>query len=315
MININQRLLLAVVTVSLFFFSVISFAETKIFVKEYTYMASDIDSKVSSRAIALEQVKRALLEQLGTYLISETEVKNYQMTKDQITTLTAGIVSAEAIDEKWDGRTYYLKAKISADPMEVAKSVDILRSDKQRSKELEESKAKAEEAMKAVVLLKKELESVKANSKKQDDYNLAIRILSASDWFDKGLALKSAGDFQNAIEAFNISIKLHPQDSRTYFSRGIAYGMSENTQQAIDDFNRAIDLNPQMPSAYLVRGFAYAKLGNLQQAIKDYNKTIELNPQYADAYHHRGLAYDKLGNKKQAIKDYNKAIELKKQSN
>src|SRR5208283_5986287 len=100
----------------------IASAEIKTFIKEYTYMASDIDSKVSSRAIALEQVKRALLEQLGTYLISETEVKNFQMTKDQITTLTAGIVSAEVIDENWDGRTYYLKAKISADPKEVAKS-------------------------------------------------------------------------------------------------------------------------------------------------------------------------------------------------
>ena len=55
------------------------------------------------------------------------------MTKDQITTLTAGIVSAEVIDEKWDGRTYYLKAKISADPKEVAKSVDALRNDVQKN--------------------------------------------------------------------------------------------------------------------------------------------------------------------------------------
>src|SRR3990170_2077270 len=120
-------------------------AETVTFIKEYTYMASDIDSKVSSRAIALEQVKRALLEQLGAYLISETEVKNYQITRDQITTLAAGIVSAEVIDEKWDGRSYYLKAKIAADPKEVAKSVDALRKDVQKSKELEDSKKKAEE--------------------------------------------------------------------------------------------------------------------------------------------------------------------------
>ena len=64
--------------------SSIASAETKTFIKEYTYMASDIDSKVSSRAIAMELVKRALLEQLGIYLISETEVQNFQITKDQI---------------------------------------------------------------------------------------------------------------------------------------------------------------------------------------------------------------------------------------
>lgn len=33
-------------------------AENRTFIKEYTYLASNIDSKVSSRAIALEQVRR-----------------------------------------------------------------------------------------------------------------------------------------------------------------------------------------------------------------------------------------------------------------
>ena len=47
------------------------------FQKEYTYQASEYDSKVSCRALALEQVKRLLLEELGTYLESETEVKNF----------------------------------------------------------------------------------------------------------------------------------------------------------------------------------------------------------------------------------------------
>jgi hypothetical protein len=44
-------------------------AETKIFTKEYTYHAGDEDSKNSSRTIALREVKRLLLEELGTYLV------------------------------------------------------------------------------------------------------------------------------------------------------------------------------------------------------------------------------------------------------
>ncbi|KAF0143573.1 MAG: hypothetical protein FD156_2548 [Nitrospirae bacterium] len=46
----------------------ISFADIKTFVKEYTYQASELDSKVSSRVITLEIVKRQLLEELGTFL-------------------------------------------------------------------------------------------------------------------------------------------------------------------------------------------------------------------------------------------------------
>ena len=139
----------------------VAFAETKVFIEEYTYQASEYDSKVSCRALALEQVKRLLLEKLGTYLESETEVKNFQLTKDQIVILTAGIVQAEIIDEKWDGKTYYLKAKIAADPKDVVNSIDKLRQDRQKTKELEETRKKADEALREVERLKKELETAK----------------------------------------------------------------------------------------------------------------------------------------------------------
>jgi hypothetical protein len=125
-----------------------SFAETKTFIKEYTYHAGDEDSRNSSRTIALREVKRLLLEELGTYLESQTEVINFQMTKDQITTLTAGIVSAEVIDDKWDGKVYWLKAKIAANPQDVIKSIDSLRSDRAKVQELEELRKKSEELLK-----------------------------------------------------------------------------------------------------------------------------------------------------------------------
>ena len=72
-----------------------AFAEVKTFIKEYTYQASDFDSRISSRTIALEQVKRLLLEELGTYLEGSTEVKNFQLTRDKIVALTAGIVQTQ----------------------------------------------------------------------------------------------------------------------------------------------------------------------------------------------------------------------------
>jgi hypothetical protein len=71
-------------------------AEMKTFLKEYTYQASDEDSKNSSRTIALRQVQRLLLEELGSYLESETQIKGFVLTKDQITALTAGVVNDRA---------------------------------------------------------------------------------------------------------------------------------------------------------------------------------------------------------------------------
>jgi hypothetical protein len=67
---------IALITMVLMFSCGDSFAALKTFEKEYTYQASEIDSKVSCRTIAMEQVKRLLLEELGTFLISETQVKD-----------------------------------------------------------------------------------------------------------------------------------------------------------------------------------------------------------------------------------------------
>ena len=103
-----KGIILIVGLVSFFIFENLAFAQTRVFVEEYTYRASEADSRLSSRVMALEQVKRILLEKLGTYLESETEVKNFQLTKDQIVILSAGIVRAEIVEERWDGKTYYL---------------------------------------------------------------------------------------------------------------------------------------------------------------------------------------------------------------
>ena len=48
--------------------------------KDYTYQASELDSKVSCRAIALEQVKRLVLEEVGSHVISKTVVKTTKST-------------------------------------------------------------------------------------------------------------------------------------------------------------------------------------------------------------------------------------------
>ena len=95
-------------------------AKSVTFQREYSYQASETDSKLSCRAIALEQVKRLLLEELGTYLEARTEVKNYRLTSDQIRTLTAGIVQTKIVDEKWDGRGYWLDLPpINVPPLEL----------------------------------------------------------------------------------------------------------------------------------------------------------------------------------------------------
>jgi tetratricopeptide (TPR) repeat protein len=295
-----------------------AFAETKTFIKEYTYQASEYDSKVSCRALALEQVKRMLLEELGTYLESQTEVKNFQMTKDQIITLAAGIVMVQIIDERWDGKTYFLKAKMAADPQDVYKSIDNLRQDHQKAKEMEESRQRADDALREVEKLKKKLDIAKAGKTEQAQYQKAVNRLSATDWYERGHALsKSGGTWQQAMDSYTMAIDLDPGYADAYFSRAmIALVITKDYSQAIRDFSRCMELEPKTSShlfVYLYRGSAYIGLGDHRRAIMDYDRVIELNYDTSItsmAYAGRGDAHAWLGNYNQTIKDYDKAIEL-----
>jgi hypothetical protein len=185
-------------------------AEIKTFIKEYTYQASEMDSKLSCRTIALEQVKRLLLEEVGTYLESQTEVKDFRLTKDQILTLTAGVVRTEIIDERWDGDNlkYWLKAKIRTDPDGVVKSIDDLRKDRQLVRDLEASRTKSDQLLKEIEVLK--TKSVSRNSSKnvtdKEYYNKSINKLVADDWGEKGRLLARSNKYTEAIACFDKAI-------------------------------------------------------------------------------------------------------------
>lgn len=293
------------------------FAKLMTFTKEYTYQANDFDSRYSSRTVALQMVKMSLLEELGTYLVGETDVKNMQLTKDQITAYSAGIVSAEIVDEKWDGKTYWLKAKLSADPAEVVKELKRLAEDKVKAKQLEETKRMAEDLTRQVWRLKHDL-ALRTKASEYDDvaqekdiqtYDKIVKGLKAVDWFITGCKAGVTGQSREAFNAFTNAIELNPEWATAYYNRGAA-GM-RNFQQAINDLTQVISENPGGPESYYTRGSEYFILNDWQRALEDYTKAIELKPDFPKYYMSRGLSYRALGDCGQAIDDFTSAIELK----
>ena len=308
----------------------VSFAQKKVFIREYIYNASEIDSKVSSRTIALEQVKRALLEELGTYLESKTVIKNMNMTIEQITTLSVGIVSTNIVEEKWDGETYWLRARIEADAEEVAKSLEKLRADQDKVKVLEQSRKEAEEANKEIERLRTELEklktektSIKKTAKLSEEYDNAINKLSATDWFERAIIHSDAGEHDNALSALNMAIKLYPSYVYAYHNRGTTFYRLKQYNKAIEDLTQAIKMNSTFILAIYNRGTLYFELQEYNKALEDFGAIISMKPKRKNtagifvndpnlmrAYVQRGRIYDGLGEYDKAINDYDTALSI-----
>ena len=278
-----KKIILHLICFSLLLCSVSLYADSKTFIREYTYDASEIDSKISCQAIALEQVKRLLLEELGTYLESVTVVKDYRLDKDQITTLTAGIVQTTILDEKWDGKQYWLKAKITADPDEVASSIDNLRHDQQLVRDMEEAREEASQALREVEALQEELAAVKTDKGKREEYNEAVKQLVAVDWFERGQALTLSGNYNEAVKAYDRVIVLRPNTAKVYSNRGAVYIHMGNYERAVKDLDKAVALNPRNRKSIYHRDIAYKKLKDPKQAkipekdiLKRHDEKIQL---------------------------------------
>lgn len=101
----------------------LSYAEAVTMVREYTYNASENDSKVSARKAALQQLQVLLIEEVGVQIqssfsntetldkeeFSRTVQANYQ-------TFASALTKTRILEEKWDGEHFFIKAEIEVDP-------------------------------------------------------------------------------------------------------------------------------------------------------------------------------------------------------
>ena len=95
-----------------------------------------------------------------------------------------------------------------------------------------------------------------------------------------------------------------------YSDRGVAKWRMKQTKEAIDDFNESIQLAPDNAVVYNNRGNALMDLGHPEEAIKDFDRAIALDPNYGAAYNNRGNAYAALQNYDAAFQSFRKATAL-----
>ena len=134
----------------------------------------------------------------------------------------------------------------------------------------------------------------------------------------EGAAALVRGQYDKAIASYDEALAA-PEiadfiEASIYSDRGVAKWRLNRTKEAIDDFNQSIQLSPENPAVYNNRGNALMDLGHPEEAIKDFDRAITLSPNYGAAYNNRGNARMALGRHNLAFQDFRKAVELMPQS-
>jgi TPR repeat protein len=128
------------------------FAETQTITATHTYILGAQDSKDDARQRCVLEAKRKILEQVGIYIESAAEGKNFDPTKEMITSIAAAVMQVKATKEKVGSqqghKSLTLRLTAQVDLAEVRKQLavrqldvgmreDVAAAQKERLKHLE----------------------------------------------------------------------------------------------------------------------------------------------------------------------------------
>ena len=306
---INPRFYLTAILVA----ATTAWAAQQTFVREYVYQANDYDSRLTCRAIALEQVKRSLLEELGTYLESRSEYNQGSLVHDDIMVMTAGVAQVQVLGESWDGTNYWIKTQLTADPDSVMAALRGVLTDRGRARELMELKARTDGALQEIDRLRRELATARSDNlmfARQISYLRQTQVLSASQWTYRGTAYLLAGDNGLALAAFSTALENDTANAVAYANRGVLYARAGDYLAAFRDYSRALRLDPGNAGALYNRGIADYQLADYDAAIRDYSEALALSPKNQKAFFNRALAFQQKKQFQKAALDFGQSLAL-----
>ena len=172
-----MRVLSVIVLLTALILPTVALTEVQTFTATHTYILGDVDSRNTARQKCLAEAKRKILEQVGVYLESKSELitssqsttsggakspqttnEERQQITEQINTLTAGVMRTEVVKEEFgevNGRLQItLTLKSEVDPDDIRKQLAERRVDqKVRNQVVEQAERlrKLEENLRAMM--------------------------------------------------------------------------------------------------------------------------------------------------------------------
>ena len=236
----------------------LAFAEVKEIIAEGTYNMGDAETPTVAEQRAVDNAKRAAVEQAGTYLESFSEVQNLRLTKDELRVFASGIVETTVLDKKrtvMDNGSlqFWVKVKCVVNTDNIQAMKDKM-SDESAKKDLDKAQADNEKYQREIEDLKKQLQDAKDAQSQQDITNKIARnenAFSAAQWYERGSGALMRKDYASAVKAYSATIQLDPQYANAYYERAIAYYSTQQYELALADIRKATSLKPMSPFYFL----------------------------------------------------------------
>ena len=140
---------------------------------------------------------------------------------------------------------------------------------------------------------------------------IQMQMSEADKLFSKGIKAYEAGNYEEAVTAYQEATQLGNTQWSYFFNLGLAHKKTNNPEETTKAFTKAVELNPESYSCRKELGEALAQAKNFADAKTHYSKAMELNPDDPDTNYNFGMVLVGLGESGPALQAFLKAVELK----
>ena len=280
-------------------------AEIRVYEGTDEYIMSEFETPDVAKQRAKQKAERMAIEKAGVFIESTTEVANMMVTKDEIITMTGGILKlvenpTYQMIPLENGETFRVRATVKAqiDTDDITKWLN--RGAGERSeivKQNQELQRAIDEQDRQIAELKSKLAnagSAQDREKISEQFAAEDKTFMANQKLQDALKFYYAGNLNGAMNACTESLSLNSNSTLAYSLRGTIYYQLGQYQNAISDLSQAAAFNSSDEKIFYNRALAHIKLQNYRAAVEDFTVAIQINPNDADAYYNRALCWQRL---------------------
>jgi serine/threonine-protein kinase len=139
---------------------------------------------------------------------------------------------------------------------------------------------------------------------------LAVRPDAVVVWNNLAVALKAAGQLDEAIACYERTVRNFPAYAPAHNNLGLALKAKGKHDEAFVSFQRALTIDPQFAPAHSNLGNAYRGRGDIEKAIEHYEQAIRCGPPSFEPHFNLALLAEDQKRVGEAMSHYEKAVEL-----
>ncbi len=142
--------------------------------------------------------------------------------------------------------------------------------------------------------------------------------MSAESWLKEGYNLTANGSYEQALQAYEKSIQMDPNNEIAWINKANVLLMLNRTneatgayQKALDITNKTLEADPKNATLWSAKGLLLHNVGNYEESVRAFDNATSIDPNYEMAWKMKGVVLSsELGKNEEAVDAFDRALAI-----